>query len=79
MDVVFGYLFLEGFVRGAVYVDTFAEIVESVAKGEREFSLGAISVSDNAGICIAGFIGMVLEPMLCEHSVGVGRGWCKER
>ena len=74
---MFLVIFWEGLLGGAVYVNTFAEIMETVEEGEREFSLGATSVSDSAGICIAGFIGMILEPILCEHSVRAGREWCK--
>lgn len=77
--IVFLVIFWEGLLGGAVYVNTFAEIMETVEESEREFSLGATSVSDSAGICIAGFIGMLLEPRLCAHQVSIGRGWCKER
>ena len=58
--IVFLVIFWEGLLGGAVYVNTFAEIMEKIDEGEREFSLGATSVSDSAGICIAGFIGMFL-------------------
>jgi hypothetical protein len=51
---------LEGLLGGLVYVNTFAEI-DNVPKEDREFSLGATSVSDSGGICVAGFIGMALE------------------
>jgi battenin len=61
-----------------VYVNTFAEIMERVPVEEREFSLGATSVSDSGGICVAGFVGMVLEVWLCDWQVKSGRGWCRE-
>lgn len=61
-----------------MYVNTFAEIMEKVDEGEREFSLGATSVSDSGGICIAGFIGMFLESRLCGWQVDRGRPWCKQ-
>ena len=47
--VVFVIIFWEGLLGGAVYVNTFAEIGESVAVEQREWSLGAVSVSDSAG------------------------------
>lgn len=78
MYLVFLVVFWEGLLGGAVYVNTFAEIMERVPEGEREFSLGATSVSDSAGICVAGFIGMGLEPWLCGWQVAAGRGWCRE-
>lgn len=70
-------IFWEGLLGGAVYVNTFAEIMERVPEGDREFSLGATSVSDSGGICVAGFVGMVLEVGLCEWQVERGRGWCR--
>ncbi|KAG9231281.1 batten's disease protein Cln3 [Amylocarpus encephaloides] len=75
--LVFVVVFWEGLLGGAVYVNTFAEIMEKVPEGEREFSLGATSVSDSAGICMAGFVGMVLEGYLCSRQVSNGRSWCR--
>jgi len=77
--LVFGIIFWEGLLGGLVYVSTFAEILEKVDEGDREFSLGATSVSDSAGICIAGFLGMALEVWLCEWQVEHGRDWCRRR
>lgn len=76
--LVFVIIFWEGLLGGAVYVNTFAEILEEVPEEDREFSLGATSVSDSGGICIAGFIGMALEVSLCNYQVSRGRPWCKE-
>ncbi|TVY14660.1 Protein btn-1 [Lachnellula arida] len=75
--IILALIFWEGLLGGAVYVNTFAEIMENVPEEEREFSLGATSVSDSAGICIAGFIGMVLEGYLCERQVRQGTDWCR--
>jgi battenin len=76
--LVFVIVFWEGLLGGAVYVNTFAEIMDRVPEGEREFSLGATSVSDSGGICVAGFVGMVLEGALCGWQVRRGRGYCRE-
>jgi battenin len=75
--ILFLIVFWEGLLGGAVYVNTFAEIMAHVPENEREFSLGATSVSDSAGICIAGFVGMVLEGWLCGRQVENGREWCR--
>ncbi|KAI1486240.1 BTN1 protein [Biscogniauxia mediterranea] len=75
--VVFLLIFWEGLLGGAVYVNTFAEIMENIPAAEREFSLGATTVSDSGGICIAGFIGMVMEVQLCNWQVRHGRDLCK--
>ncbi|KAK4163803.1 protein BTN1 [Cladorrhinum sp. PSN259] len=75
--LIFVIIFWEGLLGGAVYVNTFAEIMENVPAEDREFSLGATSVSDSGGICIAGFVGMVLEVYLCDWQVQHGRDYCK--
>ncbi|KAK0382983.1 hypothetical protein NLU13_8899 [Sarocladium strictum] len=74
--VVFLIIFWEGLLGGAVYVNCFADIMEKVPAEDREFSLGATSVSDSAGICLAGIVGIVLEPRLCAYQVAHGRDWC---
>ena len=76
--IVFIIIFWEGLLGGAVYVNCFAEIMENVPPGEREFSLGATSVSDSGGICIAGLIGIVMETSLCDYQVAHGRDWCRK-
>jgi battenin len=75
---IFVLIFWEGLLGGAVYVNTFARIMDEVPATDREFSLGATSVSDSAGICIAGLIGLVLEGSVCSWQVERGRGWCRE-
>ncbi|KAK7518554.1 batten's disease protein Cln3 [Phyllosticta citriasiana] len=75
--VVFVIVFWEGLLGGLVYVNTFAEITDHVPKPDREFSLSATSVSDSAGICTAGFLGMLMETWLCGWQVRHGRDYCK--
>lgn len=75
--IVFVIIFWEGLLGGAVYVNCFAEIMENVPVEDREFSLGATSVSDSGGICIAGFIGILMETRLCNYQVAHGRDWCR--
>ncbi|KAG8160574.1 hypothetical protein KVR01_010110 [Diaporthe batatas] len=75
--IVFLVVFWEGLLGGAVYVNTFAEIIENVPVEDREFSLGATSVADSAGICLAGFISMAVEVWLCDWQVRHGRDWCR--
>lgn len=76
--VVFAIVFWEGLLGGLVYVNTFAEISDKVDKEDREFSLGATTVSDSGGICIAGFISMAMEVSLCNWQVRRGRDWCRK-
>lgn len=74
---VFCIVFWEGLLGGAVYMNTFAEIGDRVDKTEREFSLGAVTVSDSGGICVAGFLSMAVEVWLCGWQVRRGRDWCR--
>ncbi|WYZ43371.1 hypothetical protein EsH8_VI_001070 [Colletotrichum jinshuiense] len=76
--IVFVIIFWEGLLGGAVYVNTFAEIMEKVPSEDREFSLSATSVSDSGGICIAGFLGIIMEVQLCNWQVSQGRDWCRK-
>ncbi|KAK1827029.1 batten's disease protein Cln3 [Podospora conica] len=75
--LVFAVVFWEGLLGGAVYVNTFAEIMDNVPMADREFSLSATTVSDSGGICIAGFLGMAMEVWLCDWQVQHGRDWCR--
>ena len=74
---VFGMVFWEGLLGGLVYVSTYAAVREEVPESEREFSLGAVTVSDSAGICAAGFLGVGMEGALCAWQVDHGRDWCR--
>lgn len=75
---MYAKLILETSAGGAVYVNTFAEITDRVEKEEREFSLGATSVSDSGGICVAGFLAMGVEKGICAWQVSKGRDWCRQ-
>lgn len=74
--IIFAIIFWEGLLGGGVYVNCFANILEEVPAGDREFSLAATSVSDSAGICIAGFLSILIEPRLCDWQVERGVTWC---
>ncbi|KAJ5037912.1 uncharacterized protein L3040_006788 [Drepanopeziza brunnea f. sp. 'multigermtubi'] len=75
---IFLIIFWEGLLGGAVYVNTFAEIMENVPSKDREFSLGATSVSDSGGICIASLVSMAIEGRLCDANIARGRPWCRD-
>ncbi|SCV05193.1 LANO_0H02102g1_1 [Lachancea nothofagi CBS 11611] len=69
-------IFFEGLLGGASYVHTFMNIIHEIDPSEREFSLGAVSMSDSFGTLLAAFAGIALEPRLCSHQVNSGRPWC---
>lgn len=74
---VFAIVFWEGLLGGLVYVSAFAAIREEVPEEEREFSLGATTVSDSSGIFVAGLLGVAMESVLCSWQVRHGRDWCR--
>ena len=75
---VFAIVLWEGLLGGLVYVSTFAAVREDVADEEREFSLGAVTVSDSAGTFFAGLLGAGTETALCNWQVSHGRDWCRK-
>lgn len=76
--LIFGMILWEGLLGGLVYVSTFAAVREEVPEEDREFSLGAVSVSDAIGITLAAFLGVAMESKLCNWQVAHGRDWCRQ-
>lgn len=74
--IIFVIIFWEGLLGGLVYVNTFAEISDTIPKQDREFSLSATTVSDSGGICIAGLASMAFEVWLCNWQIQHGRDYC---
>ncbi|KAL8911854.1 MAG: hypothetical protein Q9171_003042 [Xanthocarpia ochracea] len=77
--LVFALIFWEGLLGGLVYVNTYAKVSDEVPEAQREFALGAVSVSDSAGISLAALVGVVggVEEGLCGWQVGKGKDWCR--
>lgn len=71
-------IFYEGLLGGLSYVNTFMCVSEEVQVDQREFALGAVTVSDSSGIVIAGLISLWLEPALCSYQISDGRPWCEQ-
>lgn len=76
---IFLIILWEGLLGGLVYVSTFAAVREDVPEDEREFSLGAVTVSDSVGIFCASLLGAGMETALCRWQVNHGRNWCRQR
>lgn len=74
--IIMMIVFYEGLLGGASYVNTFMLVLETISDDEREFSLGATSLSDSGGIVVAALLGMWIEPSLCHYQVDHGREWC---
>jgi len=86
---LFFLIFFEGILGGLVYVNAFHEVQDREGvDGDREFALGAgtfrvqirlifaVGMADSAGITVAGFVSLGLEPILCRYQVSNGRPWC---
>jgi len=76
---VFVIMFFDGLVSGMVSVNTFCRIVEEVQSEKIEFGVQATLAVNTGSILLAGIVGMMLEPMLCQKQVDKGRDWCRRR
>jgi battenin len=86
---IFVIIFFEGILGGLVYVNTFHEVLEREhIDGDREFALGAgifhivqidelVGMADSGGVTVAGFLSLIIEPLLCRYQVANGRPWCR--
>lgn len=68
----------EGLLGGAVYVNTYAKIHDTVDEQSREFSLSATALSDSLGILLASLISIALEKGVCDWQVRHGRDYCRQ-
>ena len=66
MLVLFPLVLWEGLLGGAAYVNTFYRISTEVAREEKEFSLGIVSLADSAGITLAGLLALPLHNSICK-------------
>eukprot|EP00092_Neocalanus_flemingeri_P032193 GFUD01034989.1.p1 GENE.GFUD01034989.1~~GFUD01034989.1.p1 ORF type:complete len:425 (-),score=70.86 GFUD01034989.1:138-1412(-) len=63
---VFLFIFWEGLLGGAAYVNTFHRISQESKDREREFSLGISSVADSSAIGLAGIVALPLHNWICK-------------
>ncbi len=78
--IVFAFIFWVGVLGGLVYVNAYANVADDMPDAEREFALGAVSVSDSAGISLSALVGVLggVEEGLCAWQVGRGKDWCRK-
>lgn len=74
--ILFILMFYEGLLGGLAYVNTYLLVTETVPLQEREFALGAVGMSDSAGVVLSGLISLWLEKSLCRYQKSTGRPWC---
>ena len=75
--LTFIFMVYEGLLGGAAYVNTFSSVSNSVSLKDREFAMGAVTMSDSSGIVVAALMSMMLEPSLCQYQINHGRPWCE--
>jgi len=64
--LVFLFIFWEGLLGGAAYVNTFHRISEESSDREREFSMGISSLADSSAIAVAGLVALPLHNWICK-------------
>ncbi|ODV58894.1 amino acid transporter YHC3 [Ascoidea rubescens DSM 1968] len=74
--LIFLLIFYEGLIGGSAYYNTYNKASKEIEISKREFSIGAISISDSIGIAFAALIGLWLEKALCNYQINDGRDWC---
>ncbi|CAN3370165.1 protein Btn1p [Diutina catenulata] len=73
---LFALMIYEGLLGGLAYINTFMLVSEQSSAPDREFNMGAVSMSDSFGIVLAGIINWVVETSLCRWQQHHGRDWC---
>lgn len=63
--------FLIGSLSGFVFANTVCAVPLVVDPKYREFSMGLVTIGESAGVLIASFVGLVVEPALRNHCYGV--------
>eukprot|EP01119_Soliformovum_irregulare_P015001 TRINITY_DN4173_c0_g1_i1.p1 TRINITY_DN4173_c0_g1~~TRINITY_DN4173_c0_g1_i1.p1 ORF type:complete len:416 (+),score=75.44 TRINITY_DN4173_c0_g1_i1:38-1285(+) len=64
--IVFVIVVWEGLLGGAIYVNAFYLISQKFFGAEKEYSMGAVSMSYASSITAAAGVGILWEPMLCN-------------
>ncbi|XBW37660.1 hypothetical protein QEN19_003241 [Hanseniaspora menglaensis] len=77
--IVIVFSFYEGLLGGSSYVNVFLNVNDLYQSNHslREFCIGVVTISDSLGILGAAFLGLILEPHLCQYQSSHGREYCK--
>lgn len=75
--IIMVLVFYEGLLGGAAYVNTFMKVAEDMPASNREFAMGAVGLSDSAGVVCAALISLFLEKALCHYQQQTGRPYCQ--
>lgn len=64
--IVFGFIFWEGLLAGAAYVNTFYRIAHETAPHEKAFAMGITSLAGSLGVSTAGALAVPFHRYLCS-------------
>ena len=66
LAVIFLFIFWEGLLGGAAYVNTFFRISEESEDRDKQFALGIASLADSSAIGVAGLAALPLHNLICD-------------
>ena len=69
LALIFLFIFWEGLLGGAAYVNTFFRISEETQQSDKQFSLGIASLADSSAIGLAGLAALPLHNLICDLPV----------
>lgn len=71
--VVFTFIFTAGLAAGAAFANAFVIVSDSTEPRYKEFAMGFATIGMGAGTFLAGAIGLILEPYIREHCLGISK------
>ena len=69
LSVIFLFIFWEGLLGGAAYVNTFFRISQESQDRDKQFALGIASLADSSAIGLAGLAALPLHNLICDLPV----------
>ena len=66
LALIFLFIFWEGLLGGAAYVNTFFRISEESEDRDKQFALGIASLADSSAIGVAGLVALPLHNLICD-------------
>ena len=71
--LVFTLIFTAGLVAGAAFANAFVTVSVDTPKKYKEFAMGFATIGMGAGTFLAGAIGLLLEPIIRDHCLGISK------
>lgn len=71
--LVFTLIFTAGLTAGAAFANAFVTVSDSTEPRFKEFAMGFATIGMGAGTFLAGAIGLLLEPYIRDHCLGISK------